>query len=219
MSLTRRQIDEQDREMLARQQRFRMAADVVTDALIRFPEVAAVALIGSVARPLGKEIPRFAEFRRQRVEVWHECKDLDLAVWITRLDRLRELNRARNLAAQGIYPTRGFGVANHEIDIFLLEPGSDRYLGRLCKFAVCPKGKPECEVAGCGRKPFLQQHERFVFWHSALDEDRSVRLYSRDEGIIRRAAEISSQQTPVDSPASFSSRISGASLRRRRISR
>jgi hypothetical protein len=219
MSLTRRQIDEQDREMLARQQRFRVAADVVTDALIRFPEVAAVALIGSVARPLGKEVPRFTQFRRQRVEVWHECKDLDLAVWITRLDRLRELNRARNLAAQGIYPTRGFGVANHEIDIFLLEPGSDRYLGRLCKFAVCPKGKPECEVTGCGRAPFLRQHEDFVFWHRALDQDGSVRLYSRAQGIIRRAAELPSQHAPADSPTSSGSRASGASSRRRRTSR
>jgi hypothetical protein len=110
-------------------------------------------------------------------------------------------------------------VANHEIDIFLLEPGSDRYLGRLCKFATCPKGKPECEVTGCGREPFLRQHERFVFWHRALDEDRCVRLYSRAEGIIRRAAELPSQHAPVGSRTSSSSRTSGASSRQRRISR
>ena len=41
--------------MLARQARFRAAADLMTDALARFAEVEAVALIGSVARPLWKE--------------------------------------------------------------------------------------------------------------------------------------------------------------------
>jgi hypothetical protein len=219
LRLTRKQIDEQDQEMLARQARFRVAADVVTDAFARFPEVEALALIGSVARPLRKELPRFSEFRKERVEVWHECKDVDLAVWITRLDRLRELNRARNFAAQGIHPKFGFGVANHEIDIFLLEPGSDRYLGRLCQFAQCPKGKRECEVIGCGQEPFLRQHEDFVFWSSALDEDRIVRLYCRDEGVIRRAAEIPATGERGGSATSSRSRASGASSRRRRTSR
>jgi hypothetical protein len=210
--LTRRQIDDEDRAMLARQERFRVAADVVTVALARFPEVEAIALIGSVARPLWKEVPRFAEFRRQRVEIWHECKDVDLAVWITRLDRLRELNRARNLAAQAIYPKFGFGVANHEVEFFLLEPGSDRYLGRLCKFVQCPKGKRACEVTGCGRERFLQQHEGFLFWRNALDEGRIVRLYRRDEGIIGRAADIPCVgQFPKGSPVSSCLSASSAS--------
>lgn len=50
--LTQRRIDAEDQEMLKRQARFRAAADMVTDALVRFAEVEAVALIGSVARPL-----------------------------------------------------------------------------------------------------------------------------------------------------------------------
>jgi hypothetical protein len=36
------------------------------------------------------------------------------------------------------------------------------YLGRLCYFAQCPKGKPDCRVEGCGAMPFLKQHEDFV---------------------------------------------------------
>jgi hypothetical protein len=187
--ISQKQIDAENREMLERQARFRVAADVVTQALARFPEVEAVALIGSVARPLWPEVPRFSLFRQARVESWHECKDVDLAVWLTRLDRLRELNRARNTSVQRLLAMTGVGVANHEVDIFILEPGSDRYLGRLCKFGQCPKGKLACEVPGCGREAFLQQHEDFVFWSNALDEDRIMRLYNRREGIIRRAAD------------------------------
>jgi hypothetical protein len=187
--ISQRQIDAENREMLERQARFRVAADVVTQALARFPEVEAVALIGSVARPLWPEVPRFSLFRQARVEIWHECKDVDLAVWLTRLDRLRELNRARNTSVQRVIELTGVGVANHEVDIFILEPDSDRYLGRICKFGQCPKGKLACEVPGCGREAFLQQHEDFVFWSNALDEDRIMRLYNRREGIIRHAAD------------------------------
>ena len=37
-------------------------------------------------------------------------------------------------------------------NVFVLEPGTDRYLGRLCIFGDCPKGKRECLVPGCGEK-------------------------------------------------------------------
>ena len=139
-------------------------------------------MIGSVARPLWKEVPRFW---RQDVAIWHECKDVDLAVSLSRLDRLRELNRARNVTANRTFEKLGVGVANHEVDIFILEPGTDRYLGRLCNFAQCPKGKRACEVPGCGAQAFLQRHADFVFWPNALNADRMIPLYRRGQGIIR----------------------------------
>jgi predicted nucleotidyltransferase len=77
---TRREIAEQDQSLLLRQQNFRHAADAVAAALAQFPEVRAIALFGSVARPLWREVPRFSDYRRHRIEVWHECKDVDLAV-------------------------------------------------------------------------------------------------------------------------------------------
>src|SRR5258707_29887 len=86
--MRRAEIDEQNRYLLRQQRQFRMAADVVTDAFMVFPEVCAVAVIGSVAKPLWKEVPRFRAFRRARVEVWHECKDLDRAVWLASQERL-----------------------------------------------------------------------------------------------------------------------------------
>src|SRR5262249_35175025 len=87
------EIEEQNERMIRQQHDFRRAADIVTDALMTFDEVEAVAAIGSVAKPLWKEVPRFREFRRARIEVWHECKDVDRAVgglgggWSRSVDR------------------------------------------------------------------------------------------------------------------------------------
>jgi hypothetical protein len=187
--VTRKQIDEQDRQMLRRQAQFRLAADVVAAALAEVPEVAAVALIGSVARPLWREVPRFTPFRTQGIPVWHECKDVDLAVWLDRLDRLKALQRARSHALQRLLQERNVGVAHHQVEMFLMRTGTPDYLGRLCTFGECPKGKSDCAVPGCGREPFLKQHEEFTLWSDALAEARIMRLYERGRGILRLAAE------------------------------
>src|SRR5699024_3627698 len=119
--------------------------------------------IGSVSKPLWKEIPRFREFRQARIKVWHECWDLDLAVWLSARDRLGELRRARDVAMRRAYEAgTGPSIAAHEVDIFLIEPGSDRYRGRLCNFNSCPKGKPQCAVPGCGDEPFNKVIQDFV---------------------------------------------------------
>ncbi len=60
--MRRAPIDEQNGYMLERQRQFRAAADVVTDAWMAFAEVRAVAVIGSVAARLWKEVPRFSAF-------------------------------------------------------------------------------------------------------------------------------------------------------------
>jgi hypothetical protein len=187
---TRKQIAEEDGRQLKRQADFRLAADAVAAALAPFREVRAIALFGSVARPLEREVPRFQSFRRHGVEVLHECGDVDLAVWLDATDGLAALGRARNLAVNRLYAETGVGVANHQVDIFLFEPATNAYLGRLCRFNECPKGKPPCQVPGCGRAPFLQQHEAFAIYPDALAEGRMVRLYDRERGWLAKASEI-----------------------------
>jgi hypothetical protein len=66
------------------------------------------------------------------------------------------------------------------VDLFLLEPGTNRYLGRLCHFNRCPKEKPECLVPDCGNVSFLRQIEGFSLRPDAIDPARSVLLYDRD---------------------------------------
>lgn len=189
--MRRARIDEENRRLLERQHQFRRAADVVTRAWMAFPEVAAVAVIGSVARPLWKELPRFREFRRLRIELWHECGDVDLAVWIDPQERLGELRRARDRALREAYEAgTGVSVANHQVDAFLFEPGTDRYLGRLCNFSQCPKGKPECFVRGCGTVPFNRRIPDFTPHTDLLASARYAMLYERGAGRLRSALDL-----------------------------
>jgi hypothetical protein len=189
--MRRAAIDRQNRWMLARQHQFRVAADVVTDAWMRFPEVTAVAVTGSVAKPLWKEVPRFREFRRSRTEVWHECGDLDMVLWLASQDRLGQLRRAAAMALRREDGTENLiGVASHELDVFLIEPSSDRYLGRLCGFNQCPKGKRDCLVPGCGTIPFNKRIADFTPSDDLLATARGAMLYRRGAGRVRSALDL-----------------------------
>lgn len=183
-------IAETNRGLVEQQSLFRRAADIAAAALAEFDEVAAVTLFGSVANPLWKEVPRFRTYRRAGIALWHECHDIDVAVWLSGLDRLRAMRRSVNRALPVIHEETGRGVASHQLDIFLLEPGTDRYLGRMCGFKTCPAGKIDCLVPGCGATSFLKQHQGFVLRPEALDPARAVRLFDRATGETRRAVDL-----------------------------
>lgn len=189
--MRRAEIDDQNRLLLERQRDFRMAADVVADAWIGFAEVQAIAVIGSVAKPLWKEVPRFKEFRRKGIEVYRECGDLDLALWIDSQHRLGELRRAAARALRRAFEDGvGISVVAHQLDVFLFEPGSDRYLGRLCSFSECPKGKRDCLVPGCGEVPFNKRIAEFKPRADLLAPAAHAMLYQRGAGRLRSALEL-----------------------------
>jgi hypothetical protein len=188
---TKAQIVAEERALLERQRVFRCVADRLTAALAQCRDVEAIALIGSVARPLRREVPRFAPYKQLRLPIAHECKDVDLVAWVSRVDRLDELRRARGRIVGDVVAEFGHGPAVHEIEVFLLEPDTSRYLGRLCYFRQCPVGKRDCLAAGCGRQPFLKQHDDFLFWSDALAAGASVRLYDRvGGGVMARALDL-----------------------------
>ena len=207
--MRRAKIEEENNRMVRRQREFRLAADVVTKCWAVFPEVEAIAVIGSVSKSLWKEIPRFREFRAKRIEIWHEFGDLDLALWIDSQHRLGELRRARDRALREAYQGGvGMSVANHQVDVFLFEPQSNRYLGRLCSFSQCPKGKPDCFVSGCGATPFNKRIADFVPHADLLASADEALLYRRGTGVLRSALELPSIEvaslpnSAVPSPAS-----------------
>ena len=177
--LDQQEIQEVNHEMLRRQEQFSIAAKYVADCLSGIPEVQKVVLFGSVAKPLNKEVPRFHKFRRAGIATYHECRDIDMAVWIFDLSHLKAIQRARSQALNDLLAEKQIGVAHHQVDIFVMEPISDRYLGRLCIFGSCPKGKDECRISGCGEPMFLQQLEDFKFETKNLNEDASVVLFER----------------------------------------
>jgi hypothetical protein len=182
-------IDSQNAYLIEHQRQFRVAADIVTDAWMAFDEVAAVAVIGSVAKPLWKEIPRFLEFRREGIEVWHECMDLDLALWLESLERLETFRRKTALALRAAYDAgTNPGITAEQLDVFLFEPGSDRYLGNLCHYGQCPKGKPNCLVPGCGTPAFNRRYLDFHIYADILEG--AAMLYQRGSGRLRSALDL-----------------------------
>ncbi len=189
--ISRARINDDNLRMVVRQQKFRRAADVVTASWSQFAEVVAIALIGSVARPLYKEVPRFAPYQQRRIELWHECKDVDLAIWLDDLSRLGDIRRVKSLAIKTEAACDpNFGVADYHVDTFIFEPGSDRYVGRLCQFNRCPKHRPECNVTGCGAIPFNRIHPNFVPDDSILANASDTTLYIRSRGILMSATDL-----------------------------
>ena len=170
---------------------FRIAADVVCDAWAGFAEVEAVAVIGSVAKKLWKEVPRFREFRRAGIEVWHECRDLDLALWLDSQSRLGELRRAAARALSVAYQTGvGVSVVGHQLDVFLFEPGSDGYLGRLCDYSRCPNDKRDCLAPGCGAVAFNKRIVDFTPRADLVAGMEDAMLFRRGVGRLRSALEL-----------------------------
>ena len=177
MRLGVREIEQQNQAMLRRQEAFRIAAEYVGRAFARLPFVTKVVLFGSVAVPLKKEVPRFREYRRANIEVWHECTDVDLAVWVSDQADLRALQQARAQALNDLLAEKHIGVAHHQVDVFLMVPKTNAYRGRLCWYSSCPKGKPDCRSSGCGAIKLLKQHEGFKFDPNVLASDRTLLLY------------------------------------------
>jgi len=176
-----REIQDENQVMLRRQEQFRIAAQYVADSLSSIPEVQKAVLFGLAARPLEKEVPRFRKFRRTGIAIRHECQDVDMAVWVCDLSRLKAIQKARSGALNDLLAEKQIGVAHHQVDIFVMEPETNRYLGRLCIFGSCPKGKDKCRVSRCGETSFLQQHEGFRFESKDLDDETHVILLERNE--------------------------------------
>jgi len=183
------EAEQTDRRMLRRQRGFRKAADYLARGLASLDVVQRVVLFGSVAAPLSREIPRFKRLRRARLATWHEVQDLDLAVWVTDCGSLKALQKAQGRALNEAFDDWEIGVAHHQVDIHLFAPNTDRYLGRLCLYGTCPKGKPECRVPGCGQSLFLQVIADYVFDAAALAKRRAVTLFDRAAGIGPPASE------------------------------
>lgn len=175
-----REIEKQNEYLLRRQSEFREAANYITNELNQFSEITRIFLIGSVAKPLKEEVPRFRRFKRHGIKVLHECMDVDLAVWMTDLGRLEMMRKAVVSALQKLQSEKNIGVASHQAEVFIFKTGTDNYLGRLCKFNRCPKGKPDCDVPGCGDTLFLKQHEDFIFHIHAIAPENSIVLFDRE---------------------------------------
>jgi hypothetical protein len=98
------------------------------------------------------------------------------------------LRQAADRALQAAYRAgAGISVVSHQLDGCLFEPGSDRYLGRLCMFSACPKGHRDCLVPGCGAIPFNKRVADFVPSADLLAQAEAAMLYRKGVGRLRSA--------------------------------
>jgi hypothetical protein len=189
-------INEENIVMLRRQCLFRWAAQSIAVAMSKLSEVQKVAAFGAVAQPLEMEVPRFRQFRRHRIEVMHECADLDLGVWTTGLSDLKELKRAMGRGLSFVQDTPYGGVAHHQVDVHVFDAGTGDYRGRLCIFGQCPKpGKRECLVPDCGAQPFLRQFEKYSFNSAQFGGAPRVTLFDRASGFLVHPPRIDAKPT------------------------
>ena len=180
-------IAETTSRMFRRQYLYRWGAQSVAIAMSRLPEVRKVAAFGAIAQPLRMQVPRFGQYRRYRIEVPHECADLDLAVWLDDFSRLKELKRALAEGLRPLQDTPYGGIAHHQVDLHVFDAASGLYRGRVCIFGQCPKpGKRECRVPNCGEKPFLQQFDDYHFNDARFEHEPKVTLFDRADGFLVR---------------------------------
>jgi|GEM_PF-723906 len=173
-------IHEEDQRMLRRQMGFRNAARAVAGHFAAMPEVQQVRIFGSVALPLWKEVPYHSRLRRKNIRIYHECSNIDFAVWVTspaHADRMRKAcSRVVNdLTNQHIF----LHIAHHTFCIHLIDQARNRYLGMVCHFSKCPKRHRDCQVPGCGASPFVQILPWFKLKPQRLNEFNSQILFQR----------------------------------------
>jgi hypothetical protein len=185
-------IEEEDNFMLRRQRLFRWAAQAIAISWSTSLDVQKVAAFGAVAQPLRRQVPCFRRYRRRRIEILHECADLDLAVWLTTLDNLKSLKNLMARALNAIQNTPSGGVAHHQVDVHVFDSEPAGYRGRLCYFGQCPKeGKMECLVPHCGEELFLRQFRDYCFRHGQFEIDEpKVILFDRAGGFLVRPPKI-----------------------------
>ncbi len=150
-------------------------AKLLAEQISKNPSVQKVALFGSVAK-----------YHLKLSEKKKNYKDIDIAIWLNSMDELPLLRRTRALTCAQYSKTHNIGFADHELDIFIMEANSEKFLGFLCYFNKCPKYsgkflKDDCSAKGCGDSPFLKQYLHFSLDPKALDKEKIIILYDQSK--------------------------------------
>lgn len=176
------QAREQNEHNLRRWREFRLTAEYIAHSLSEIPQIQKIALFGSVVRQPKKEQTRFWKFRKIGAEIYHYCKDIDMAVWLDMPAPLRQIQQIISRTVKQLTDEDKSRVAHHQVDVFLVEPGTNKYLGRLCKFATCPKkDKTRCKITPhCGEIQYLEQIQDFVMNPDDYLGDNAIVLFDRN---------------------------------------
>jgi hypothetical protein len=174
-------ILEVNTQSVLRQCLLRWAGRSVAIAMSELPEIHKVVEFGTVAQPLTKEVSRLYD----DVKVFHECQDLDLAVWTSDLSRLKQLKSAakRGITSLGHTPC-GYVPCQH-LDVHLFDAAVGEYRGRLCFFDDCPRrNRPQCFFKNCGAAQSLGQFPNYRFNPAQFEAEPKVTLFDRGTGYL-----------------------------------
>lgn len=182
------------------------AVEAVTKEMIKVPSVQKISVIGSLARKINKHckgegpiesVPIENEyyylfgnsnlaFKMCVEKIKHSSNykqsrmnDIDLAVWVS---NTREIDKIRSALVTGLkkFVASGkWGVSNNEFDVFILQSGASKYIGNLCPYNTCPKGKDDCHVPGCGDTPFLKKFKDFTLFPDAITKKNRIDIFNR----------------------------------------
>ncbi|MFN0075021.1 MAG: hypothetical protein ACKVY0_00970 [Prosthecobacter sp.] len=174
------EIYDEDRRMLRHQEDFRRAARLLSKNLEAMPEVTKVVLFGSTALPLWKEVPRFSRLRSRRIKIYHECSNIDLAIWVTTTARANDIRKlAPAVVNEQVDNDDHLSVAHHHYSMHLIDHRSANYLGMVCHYNQCPKRKEPCRVPGCGAQKFVRILPGFKLKPERLHSHNSQTLFVR----------------------------------------
>jgi hypothetical protein len=175
-----RLIAAENSRMLQRRESFRRVAEALAKRLAEIPAVTRIVLFGSTVAPPRKELPRSGRFRRAGIEVWHECRDVNLAVWVSDLQCLEKLIRERRAGLAEMLARKKVDLDEKHVDILVMQ-AEDDCLGTLCWHDQCPsQGKYDCFNRGCGTPPFVRPMRRGRFHAARVPADRKMMLYERE---------------------------------------
>ena len=176
--VTRGEIAGEDRLMLLRQDQFRKAARLLAERLADMPEVMKVVLFGSVALPLWKAVPLHGRLRSRRIKIFHECRNIDLAVWVTSPSVADTIRRAHSGVVNELLDNDvHFEIAHHFFSTHLIDQATGKYHGMVCHFGQCPKKE--------GRMPRPRLRSAQIRSRAALvPPEAGAAAYAQQPGVV-----------------------------------
>jgi cupin 2 domain-containing protein len=165
---------EYDKSALRRYQGFLHAALKLAERLSEFPEVERIALFGSLAKPPFRESYRY----KRRIWAFHEPKDIDMAIWLSSLKNLKVMRRTIATLAESV-AKKAPGICAGNVELFVFDSKSSKYLGRVCHYKHCPYNDANCRVDGCGKPSHLKIASDFMLYPDAVSRINSQLLFER----------------------------------------
>lgn len=181
-------LAEEDERAIARQKMFRSIADLTARAWADIQGVEAVGATGGLVKKLWREMPYW---RRRGEPSLASLHTLDMAVWVSSTHCIPRLRRTfakvlQDATARGV----PHGMADHFLSAVVYDAQTQAYLGFACTYSTCPKGKPGCEVPGCGAVRLLRQFHDYDHSDAEADRLRAHILFRRGQGIVARAVDL-----------------------------